>query len=287
MAFFAAPFLLPDALFLVISPLKALTDDLKRRLRETGIAGGVWPSHEVHWDSAQLVLVSVHHAAGQDFFNLLQSPPIKFRLRRIFFDEAHKIPTDIMYRPLFGVIHHLYRTGIPIMFLSGSMMHRIIPHVLWIMKIDDFALVDEIRRDMGQPNLNIHHKELVKFISQQLSTLASHERGMIFTESRAQADQLGHELGIPVYHALLSEDVKTTAAIQWRNGVMPQDHFIAATEAFGAGINEPHVRIIIHSNPRSLTSYLQETGRAGRDGLPSYCFILHSHIPPPLSIKAY
>ncbi|KAJ3791763.1 hypothetical protein GGU11DRAFT_881109 [Lentinula aff. detonsa] len=229
--------------------INSVGSSLHHRLRETGIAGGVWPSREVHWDTAQLVLVSVHHAAGQDFFNLLQSPPIKLRLRRIFFDEAHKIPTDIMYRPLFRVIHHLCRTGVPITFLSGSMMPRIIPHVLRIMKIEDVALVDEIRRDTGRPNLkysiqktkdDTHHEELVDFISHQLSTLASHERGMIFTESRAQADQLGQELGIPVYHALLSQDIKTAAATQWRNGLLPQDRFIAATEAFGAGINEPH-----------------------------------------------
>ncbi|KAJ3979220.1 hypothetical protein F5890DRAFT_1377080, partial [Lentinula detonsa] len=73
------------------------------------------------------------------------------------------------------------------------------------------------------------------------------------------------ELGIPVYHALLSQDIKMAAATQWCNGLLAQDHFIAAPEAFGTEINEPHVRIVIHSNPRSLTSYLQETGRAGRD----------------------
>ncbi|KAJ3752464.1 hypothetical protein EV360DRAFT_75332 [Lentinula raphanica] len=294
MAFFAAPFLLPDALFIVISPLKALTDDLKRRLRETGISGGVWPSPDVHWDTSQLVLVSVHQAAGQDFHNLIRAPAIHTRLRRIFFDEAHKIPSDITYRPLFGFIHHLTRAGIPITFLSGSLMPRMIPRILDIMKIEDLSLVDEIRRDTGRPNLKYilqkteketHDHTLHAFISTQLATLGPSERGMIFAESRAQANMLAEDLGIPVYHALLADDVKTLSANRWRMGSVPQDRMIVATEAFGAGINEPHVRIVIHSNPWSLTNFLQETGRAGRDGKPAVCYTLFHRIPPALSPK--
>ncbi|KAJ3767163.1 hypothetical protein FB446DRAFT_822329 [Lentinula raphanica] len=293
MAFFAAPFLLPNALFIVVSPLRALTDDLQRRFRQTAITGGVWPSPDVHWDTAQLVLVSVHHAAGQDFLNLLQSPPVRGRLSRIFFDEAHKIPTDIVYRPLFGVIHHLTRTGTPITFLSGSMMPRIMPHILRIMEIDDTTLVDEIRRDTGRPNLkyilqrtnkDTHDSELKTLVFHQCTLLRSQERGMIFTESRAQADQLGRDLGISVYHAQLTDEAKVAAALRWRNGALPPDRFMAATEAFGAGINEPHVRVIIHSNPRSLTNFLQETGRGGRDGLPASCYTLFYRIPPALPL---
>ncbi|KAJ3900070.1 hypothetical protein F5879DRAFT_993203 [Lentinula edodes] len=295
MAFFAAPHLLPQSLFIVVSPLKALTADLERRLRETGVSGGVWkPDEPMKWESVQLVLASVDHCAGQRFLRYIQNDPIKSRLRRVFFDEAHKIHTDTNFRHCFELIHHLVRTGVPITFLSGSLMPRAIPYILRIMHISDPSIVDEIRRETHRPNLKYiiqktdeerHFATLKGFIGEKMIQLDSHERGMVFTASKREADMLGSQLGIPVYHSDLPNNARTAAATLWHNGVLPTDRFIAATEAFGAGINEPHVKIVIHSNPRSLINFVQETGRAGRDGDPAHCYTFFHRLPPILSVQ--
>ncbi|KAJ3871558.1 hypothetical protein F5051DRAFT_446066, partial [Lentinula edodes] len=82
LAFFGAPFLFPKKLFVVVSPVVALTQDLRRRLLETCINGGIWNEEPIDIHAAQLVLVSAAHKAGTDeFHNWITSEGVLLSLK--------------------------------------------------------------------------------------------------------------------------------------------------------------------------------------------------------------
>ncbi|KAJ3780013.1 hypothetical protein GGU10DRAFT_381340, partial [Lentinula aff. detonsa] len=198
LAFFGAPFLFPHNLFIVVSPLIALTQDLKRRLYETSVRGGLWSEkhlYDIH--TAQLVIVSANQAGSDEFYGWVTCDAVRLRLKRIFIDEAHKIVTDQDFRSCFLRFPNLVRAGVPITFLSGSLMPRSMPAILETMGISDPALVDEIRRYSGRRNLkyvveHIKQEEYIEKIQELVertnSTMQPEQRGIIFMSYLKEAE---------------------------------------------------------------------------------------------------
>ncbi|KAL0565955.1 histidine kinase osmosensor [Marasmius crinis-equi] len=216
------------------------------------------------------------HIAGKDEFSrFIEAPAVKERLKRVFIDECHKVVTDQTYRGCFGVFWKLTKAGVPITFLSATLMPRSIPSLLQTMRISDLTLVDEIRQYTGRPNLKyliekVEEDDLVEKVEKKVAELTPKlkegERGLIF--SVLDTD--------PVENHRLKEEAEQ----RWRNGVNVEDRWMVCTQAFGSGVDYRSVRFVIHVNPMDLVNYAQETGRGGRDDLPTICYTFWVSLPP-------
>ncbi len=145
----------------------------------------------------------------------------------------------------------------------------------------DFKLV---RGSVFRSNLSFSVEKVSATMEPRLEKVAEIAKtlpgsGIIYARSREKCEQVAAALrqqGVKArhYHAGMDNDTRQQAQESWTSG---QTRVIVATIAFGMGIDKPDVRYIIHFNPAtSLENYMQEAGRAGRDGLPAHCILLYS-----------
>lgn len=285
---FQLPALLRDGLTIVVSPLIALMKDQVDALQASGIAA-TFLNSTLGGDEARARLRGLYNGE----YRMLYVAPerlmlegfldkaLNWNIAQIAIDEAHCISEwghDFRpeYRELKKLRTHL--PDVPTMALTATATTRVREDILKQLKLRDPQCYVA---SFDRPNLTYRvvpksqpYEQLLAFVQAR-----PHESGIVYCASRKTADSLAAKLNedriaAKPYHAGLEGPERSRHQEMFlRDDV----RMITATIAFGMGINKPNVRFVVHHDlPKNIESYYQETGRAGRDGLPSECVLLFS-----------
>ena len=286
------PALIQDGTAIVVSPLIALmknqVDAIRSLSSENGIAHVLNSSltkteitqvkKDITSGLTKLLYVAPESLTKEEYVAFLQSVPISF----VAIDEAHCISEwghDFRpeYRNLKNIIKQLGQ--VPIIGLTATATPKVQEDIL---KNLDMSDATTYKASFNRPNLYYEVRTKTKNIESDIIRFIKQHKGksgIIYCLSRKKVESIAEVLqvnGISAvpYHAGL--DAKTRAKHQ-DMFLMEDVDVVVATIAFGMGIDKPDVRFVIHHDiPKSLESYYQETGRAGRDGGEGHCLAYYS-----------
>jgi ATP-dependent DNA helicase RecQ len=285
---FQIPALARGGLTVVVSPLIALMKDQVDQLQASGVAA-TFLNSSLDADEARSRLRGLHRHE----YRLLYVAPERLMLEGwvdnlkqwnvtcIAIDEAHCVSEwGHDFRPEYRQLAKLREAlpEVPMMALTATATERVRTDIVTHLKLHDPAV---FVASFNRPNLTYRVvpkdqplKQIITFVGRR-----EQDSGIIYCASRAAAERVaealaGRGFSARPYHAGLDAAERARNQEQF---LRDDTRIICATIAFGMGINKPNVRWIIHHDlPKNIEGYYQETGRAGRDGLPGDCLLLFS-----------
>ncbi len=284
---YQVPALCRPGLAVVISPLIALMQDQVEALQQLGIAAAALHSGLEADESQQvwrqlsdgqldLIYVSPERLLSGDLLERLGSAPLAL----FAIDEAHCVSQwGHDFRPEYRQLDQLAQRfpQVPRLALTATADPRTQIDIRERLQLQQGEV---FLASFDRPNIRylLRHKQSGN--AQLLQFLAEHrgESGIVYARSRSRVDRVAAELKAAGYdaigyHAGMDAEARRQALQRFRLG---SGVVVVATIAFGMGIDKPDVRFVAHVDlPKSLEAYYQETGRAGRDGLPAVAWMAH------------
>ncbi len=288
------PALIKEGTAIVISPLIALmknqVDALRALSSEEGVAHVLNSSlnktqvKQVKEDIAhgitKLLYVAPESLIKEEYVEFLQKQELSF----LAIDEAHCISEwGHDFRPEYRNIRKIaqrLRPDIPIIALTATATPKVQEDIIKNLGMDNART---FKASFNRPNLYYEVRPKTAKVDEDITRFVkrnSGKSGIIYCLSRKKVEQLAETLrvngvaAIP-YHAGLDSKVRAKNQDMF---LKEEADVVVATIAFGMGIDKPDVRFVIHHDiPKSIESYYQETGRAGRDGGEGHCLAFYSY----------
>jgi ATP-dependent DNA helicase RecQ len=285
---FQLPALVRPGLTVVISPLIALMKDQVDALQANGVAATHLNStlsdaeRSTRWRGLNAREFKLLYVAPERLMvGTMLDDLNRWGVNLIAVDEAHCISEwGHDFRPEYRQLRSLRdrMPDLPFMALTATATERVRADIIGQLHLREPSVYVA---SFNRPNLTYRvvpksggYRQVLDFLRER-----SKESGVIYCASRAGAENLAAKLvrdGIRAapYHAGMEKDDRSASQEKF---LRDEVRVVCATTAFGMGINKPNVRFVLHYDlPKNIEGYYQETGRAGRDGLPSECLLLFS-----------
>jgi len=289
---FQLPAVARPGVVLVISPLIALMKDQVDVLQQRGIAATFINSslnfteqqargHAMVAGEYDLVYLAPERLRNSSFFEQLMQTDIQL----LAIDEAHCISQwGHDFRPDYAKIGRARRRlgNLQTMALTATATSHVRQDIIELLGLRDPAVfVTGFARDNlalainEMPSQTDKDRMLTEFLSRTPGS------GIVYASTRKACEHIDEHLRqttrrrVGFYHAGLEAEERSSIQEQF---IKDQLEVIVATNAFGMGVDKPNVRFVVHYNlPGSIEAYYQEAGRAGRDGLPAACLLMHGY----------
>ncbi|KAJ6135122.1 Bloom syndrome protein [Penicillium capsulatum] len=287
---------------LVVSPLLSLMEDQVAHLRKLEIKAflinGETDKTERSWilgqlsngggEGVELLYITPEMInKNQTLVRALEKLHRRNKLARLVIDEAHCVSQwGHDFRPDYKELGEV-RTrlpGVPVMALTATATENVKVDVMHNLKMSGCEV---FLQSFNRPNLTYEvrakgkNDEVLASIAETITNSYRNQCGIVYCLSRKTCEKVAddlckkYKLKAAHYHAGMKSGEKAQVQNLWQMG---RCHVIVATIAFGMGIDKPDVRFVIHhSIPKSLEGYYQETGRAGRDGKRSGCYLYYGY----------
>ena len=288
------PALLMPGLTVVISPLIALMQDQVDRMRANGIPASFVNStlssvERIGRERAalngqlKLLYVAPERLVSGNFLSFLDQVDRTVGLSLLAVDEAHCVSEwGHDFRPEYRQLGQLRirYPHVPMMALTATATERVRQDILEQLRLSDPHIHIA---SFNRPNLYYEVRQKNKASFGELVQLLRDQSDapvIIYCQSRKSVDELSEALrhnGIRAlsYHAGMTNEQRSENQSRF---IRDDVSVLVATIAFGMGIGKPDIRAVIHYDlPRNLEGFYQESGRAGRDGLPAQCIIFFNH----------